>query len=184
MCRVENVLKRRKRRFARHARTYFSCVVVSNTYITNNIEYCITGTPHNHRTIADTTVRITVIGTSHFYCPSSVHLMSDDTLKLHTHTGMQTTMQITMPRQYVTWTKWNTVKTWINSRAQTRHQKTSRVGLSARQKGQWVPLYHKFLCTSILIFQCDDDAALHNYLYSYIYIYHPQTQLLLIIHNK
>ena len=25
-----------------------------------------TGTPHNHRTIADTTVRITVIGTSHF----------------------------------------------------------------------------------------------------------------------
>ena len=86
MCRVENVLKRRKRLFARHARTYFSCVAVSNTYITNNIEYCITGTPHNHRTIADTTVRITVIGTSHFYCPSSVHLTIDDTLKLHTHT--------------------------------------------------------------------------------------------------
>ena len=107
MCRVENVLKRRKRLFAKHARTYFSCVAVSNTYITNNIEYCITGTPHNHRTIADTTVRITVIGTSHFYCPSSVHHMTDDTLKLHTHThtGTQTTTQITTLRQYVTWTK-------------------------------------------------------------------------------
>ena len=27
-----------------------------------------------------------MIGTSHFYCPSSVYLTIDDTLKLHTHT--------------------------------------------------------------------------------------------------